>query len=80
MTAGSAIWRTAPRDIVLSGGVVPYKGTAVLNQLEVPYVVELTGASQTSFFLELTEDAGFTIMLHYRLKKAISALVWYPKM
>ena len=39
VTAELPFGETAPRDIVLSGGVIPYKGTAALSQLEVPYVV-----------------------------------------
>lgn len=54
VTAELPFGETAPRDIVLSGGVIPYNGTAALSQLEVPYVVELTAsASQTNFFLEI---------------------------
>lgn len=54
VTAEMPFGETVPRDIVLTGGVIPYKGTATLIQLEAPYVVESTAtASQTNFFLEI---------------------------
>ncbi|MBP2621119.1 phage tail protein [Streptococcus panodentis] len=54
VTAEMPFGETIPKDIVLSGGMIPYAGTAAFSQLEVPYTVELTSsASQTSFFLEI---------------------------
>lgn len=53
-TAELPFGETKPTDITLSGGTIPYNGTAALNQLETPYTVELvSSAIQNSFFLEI---------------------------
>ena len=53
-TAELPFGETKPTDITLSGGTIPYNGTAALNQLETPYTIELaSSATQNSFFLEI---------------------------
>lgn len=53
-TAELPFGETKPTDITLSGGTIPYNGTAALNQLETPYTIELaSSAIQNSFFLEI---------------------------
>lgn len=45
---------TEPKYLTLSTNTFDYAGTAILSQLEVPFIVELTAnAQQTNFFLEI---------------------------
>lgn len=45
---------TVPKDIAISNGSFPYKGTAPFSQLELPWTVELTSVGgQSSFYLEI---------------------------
>lgn len=47
---------TVSENITLSTNTFDYAGTAILSQLEVPFIVELTAnAQQTNFFLEIDE-------------------------
>lgn len=81
VTAEMPFGETVPRDIVLAGGIIPYKGTATLSQLEVPYVVELTAStSQTNFFWKLMADVGSIIILQHRLKKVTNCACPVSKM
>lgn len=53
VTAELPFGETIPTDKIVSG-VIDYKGTARLNQLEWPYSIELTATgSQSSFYLDI---------------------------
>ncbi|MGT2623933.1 phage tail domain-containing protein [Streptococcus thoraltensis] len=45
---------TIPKTITLSGGTIPYAGTAKLSQLEWPFIVEMiSSGNQAGFYLEI---------------------------
>ncbi|WP_170237096.1 phage tail domain-containing protein [Streptococcus hyovaginalis] len=54
VTAELPYGETIPKTITLSGGAIPYSGTAKLSQLEWPFVVEMTSnGNQAGFYLEI---------------------------
>ncbi|MBF0699681.1 phage tail domain-containing protein [Streptococcus danieliae] len=53
-TANLPFGQSDPRDVVLSGGKIPYHGTEILSQLEVPFRVEfVSSGGQNAFYFRL---------------------------
>ena len=60
VTAELPFGETIPKNVSVSNAGIDYKGTANLNQLEWPYLIELTTTeSQSNFYLEIN-DRSFT--------------------
>lgn len=60
VTAELPYGETIPKNITLSADTFDYGGTAILSQLEVPFIVELTANDQQTNFFLIIDGRRFT--------------------
>ncbi len=60
VTAELPYGETIPKNITLSADTFDYEGTAILSQLEVPFIVELTANDQQTNFFLIIDGRRFT--------------------